>query len=378
LNIAFILYGHLDLVSGGFIYDRHLIAALRARGIAVEVFGLPWRRGLAALADNLRPWPAELARFDVIVQDELIHPSVFLRNGTLPAPPAPPAPIIALVHNVAGGGPLRRAAEARYLRAVAGVIAVSHDTLREVEALCGRAARATRAIVAPPGRDHLAPPAWLDDAFVSRRAAEAGPLRLLMVATVMPHKGLHRLLAALAGVPGWTLEVAGSLTAAPRYVRAVRARVAAAGLGDRVRLHGELPAEGLRDCYRRAQLLVLPSDSESYGLACLEALGHGLPVLVTDRGGVRELVTAGEGELLDPTDGPAWARAVAALAGDRPRLAALSRAARARFARHGTWSETAAVVDDFLRALAGPGGEPPLAREHHEGGRHQQRRRDVQ
>lgn len=372
MNIAFLLYGSLDLVSGGFIYDRHLIAALRARGIAVEVFGLPWRRGLAALADNLRLWRFDAARFDAVVQDELIHPSVFLRNGTLPAP------IVALVHNLAGGGPLRRAAEARYLRAVGGVIAVSHHTLRDVEALCGRAARATRAIVAPPGRDHLAPPAWLDDAFVSRRAAEAGPLRLLMVATVMPHKGLHRLLAALAGVPGWTLEVAGSLTAAPRYVRAVRARVAAAGLGDRVRLRGELPADELRDCYRRAQLLVLPSDSESYGLACLEALGHGLPVLVTDRGGTRELVTAGEGELLDPTDGPAWARAVAALAGDRPRLAALSRAARARFARQGTWSETAAVVDAFLRASARPRGEPPLAREHHEGGRHQQRRHDVQ
>ena len=374
MNIAFILYGHLDLVSGGFIYDRHLIAALRARGIAVEVFGLPWRRGLAALAENLRPWPAELARFDAapfdaVVQDELIHPSVFLRNGALPAP------VVALVHNVGGGGPLRRAAEARYLREVGGVIAVSHHTLRDVEALRGRAVRAA---VAPPGRDHLAPPAWLDDAFVSRRAAEAGPLRLLMVATVMPHKGLHRLLSALAGVPGWTLEVAGSLTAAPRYVRAVRAQVAAAGLGDRVRLLGELPAESLRNCYRRAQLLVLPSDRESFGLACLEALGHGLPVLVTDRGGARELVTAGEGELLDPTDGPAWARAVAALAGDRPRLAALSRAARARFARHGTWSETAAVVDAFLRSLAPPRGEPPLAREHHEGGRHHQRRYDVQ
>src|SRR6185369_16711880 len=133
-----------------------------------------------------------------------------------------------------------------------------------------------------------------------------GPLRVLHVAAVRPHKGLARLLAALAIARGgdldFVLDVVGSLDDR-RYERALRDQIARAGLDGRVRFHGQRSGEALRTFFERAQLFALPSDREAYSLACLEALGFGLPVLATSSGGLGEMVTSGkDGLLLDPHD----------------------------------------------------------------------------
>jgi glycosyltransferase involved in cell wall biosynthesis len=160
---------------------------------------------------------------------------------------------------------------------------------------------------------------------------------------VMPHKGLHRLLAALAPLQAaWTLDVVGSLTADRSYANRLRAAA-----DPRVRWHGEVVGDELWTHHRQADLFVLPSDREAYSIACLEALAFGLPVLVTARGGMREMIGPAEGLTLDPDDVGAWTAALARLAGDPPRLAGMSAAARARFTAHGTWRETAGVIQSF-------------------------------
>jgi glycosyltransferase involved in cell wall biosynthesis len=311
------------------------VNALRASGVEVEVIALPWRRPAAALAENLRPWP-DLRGLDVIVEDQLVHPAVFARHQLLRAAGLP---VVALVHNLswAPGSPapaLPAAIERAYFATVDGVIAVCQNTMAEVRALAP-----LPGVVARAGRDHLVP---------SPTVPGDGPLRLLFVGTVMPHKGLHRLLDALAGVPAptWTLDVVGSLTADAAYATHLRTRAAA-----NVRWHGEQHEDALWARYRNADVLVLPSDREAYSLAALDALGFGLPVLATDRGGMAELVTPAEGLVIAPDAPSAWAQAVLRLAGDRPCLAAMSAAARARFAGHGTWRDTASVIDHFLRAI---------------------------
>jgi glycosyltransferase involved in cell wall biosynthesis len=101
--------------------------------------------------------------------------------------------------------------------------------------------------------------------------------------------------------------------------------------------------------FRRSQVFALPSDREAYSLACLEALGYGLPALATSRGGLTEMITDGEqGYLIDPTDTGAWAAGLRALATDRERARAMSLAALARYRAHETWGEVAASVDAFL------------------------------
>jgi glycosyltransferase involved in cell wall biosynthesis len=192
-------------------------------------------------------------------------------------------------------------------------------------------------VVARPGRDHV--PAGPNQ-------APPGPLRVLFVGTVMKHKGLERLLEALAPLEGWSLDVVGSLTADPEHAARLRARAPA-----NVKWHGELQGEALWALYRGSHLFALPSDREAYSLACLEALGFGLPVLVTDRGGMAEMITGAEGMTLPPERVDRWRAAIGDLGRDRARLAAMSTAAQARFAAHGTWRETAATVSRFLAEI---------------------------
>jgi glycosyltransferase involved in cell wall biosynthesis len=334
LRIGLVIYGGLDLVSGGFLYDRQVVRGLRALGHEVEVVALPWRRFGGALAENLEPWPAGLDHCEVIVEDQLVHPAVFARHQRLRAP------IVALVHNLScpPGAPaaaLPAAVERRYFATVNGVIAVCANTLAEVRAL----ARPLSGVVARAGGDHVRP--------APPRAGD-GRLRVLFVGTVMPHKGLHRLLDALAPLPRerWTLDVVGSLTADPHHAALMQARAP-----DNVRFHGELGGDALWERHRAADVFALPSDREAYSLACLEALAFGLPVLVTERGGMGEMITGPEGLTLPPDRTERWTEALTRLWREPSSRAAMSDAARARHAAHGSWHQTAVVIAGYLRDL---------------------------
>jgi glycosyltransferase involved in cell wall biosynthesis len=352
MRIAFVVYGGLEQISGGFLYDRLVVERLRAAGARVQVIALPWWGPGPALAQNALPLPFAASDQDVVIEDELCHPALVLRNRGLRRAGVP---VIALCHNLGSrqpstrARPLARALERAYLRGVDGVVAVCESTRRDVEALLDRP---LPSVVAYAGRDHLVPA--IDEAAVDARAAAPGPLRVLSVAAVMPHKGLHRLLRALAGAGARALEldVAGSLTKAPAYVEEMRAHIAARALKGRVRLHGELQGEALCALYRRCHVLALPSDREAYPLAGLEALGFGLPVLLTAEGGTAELLPEGDAGLrLPPDDVAAWTVALVGLADDRRRLAIQGRAALARYRAHGTWADTAARVQALCAQL---------------------------
>src|SRR3954468_8324005 len=113
-----VIYGSLDLVSGGFLYDRMVVDELRAAGVEVEVVALPWRRPAAALAENLRPWPA-LDGCAVILEDQLGRPAVFARTERRGRP------IVALVHTLSwppGTVSLPALIERRYFASVDGTI----------------------------------------------------------------------------------------------------------------------------------------------------------------------------------------------------------------------------------------------------------------
>ncbi|HVU50256.1 MAG TPA: glycosyltransferase family 4 protein [Polyangia bacterium] len=353
MRIAFMLLGDLDRVSGGFIYDRMLVERLRARGHAVEVVSLPWRSRARAVTANLRPLPPGLAAADVVIQDELCHAAVFARNRQLRRAGVP---IVALVHNLGSVGPrgrgrsLARAVEHRYLRSVDGIVAVCESTLRDARAPL---VRDVPVVVAPAGRDHL-PPSRPDAAAVASRARSPGPLRVLSSAAVVRSKGLHRLIDAIARPGGpFELDVAGALDADRAQVRRVRALIERLGVGARVRLHGLLRGAPLWALYDRAHVLALPSDREAYPLAVVEALGFGLPVLVTDRGGASEVLGAGpQGQALPPDDVAAWSRALASLAADRARLEAAGLAALARYAALGTWDDVASRVEALCARAA--------------------------
>jgi len=371
MRIAFVAYGSLDQISGGFIYDRSLVSALRSLGHEVDVFGLRWPSYLGAVArafvlgPPLRRPPANTPIYDAVIQDELIHPSVFHTNRNTGGWPRGRL-LLSLVHNLRSRQPgealagLKARVERRYLATVDGLICVCAATLADARAL---GASGLPAIVVPPGRDHVTPD--VDEAVIDERSRAPGPLRVLYAAAVRREKGLHRLLAALARIPdrAFTLDVVGR-PASPRYARAIRGQVARLGFEAQVRFHGERTGAELAALFRRSHVLALPSEREAYSLSCLEALGFGLPVLAPSSGGMGEMIENGrEGFLLDPEDRDAWARALGTLAGDRGTLRAMAGAALARYRAHATWREAAGAAATFIEArLPAARARPQAAR----------------
>lgn len=354
MRVGLVIYGHLDIVSGGYRYDRRLVDYLRRCGDTVTVYARPWRNYLRHLADNLSPaWQTELqkAAVDVLLQDELNHPSLFGLNRRLQATTA--YPIISIVHHLrsseahgAWANRLYRAVERRYLATVDGFICNSPATAASVTALVGSE---RPLLVALPGREDT-PPA-MDEAAIRRRALASGPLRLVFLGNLIPRKGLHTLIAALAELPKGRvrLTVIGDPTVAPGYAARCQRQVRRLGLTAVVDFRGLLAEADVAAELAQGQVLVIPSTHEGFGMAYLEGMGYGLPAVAGRFGGAAAVVTDGEnGFLVTPGDVTALAHRLARLADDRDLLLRLSLAARERYRRHPTWDEMAARVRAFL------------------------------
>src|SRR5262249_35153231 len=92
----------------------------------------------------------------------------------------------------------------------------------------------------------------------------------------------------------------------PSTVDHVRTLVSTHGLGDRVSLVGAQHGAALEACWDRADLFVLATYSETYGMAVAEALSHGLPVVSTATGAIPELVGSDAGVLVPPETQAPW------------------------------------------------------------------------
>jgi len=164
----------------------------------------------------------------------------------------------------------------------------------------------------------------------------AGPgVELLCVATLNPGKGHEHLLRALADSADdrWHLTCAGSLRRHPSTVSRVRALLHERDLDTRVTLIDEVGAEELAACYARADVFVLATLRETYGMAVAEALAHGLPVVSTATGAIPVLVGSAAGLLVAPGDQVGLAGALHRVIADaalRRELAAGARAVRGR------------------------------------------------
>lgn len=357
MKIGLVIYGRLDTLSGGYLYDRRMVAALAQRGHVVTVISLPAVNYPLRLALD---WagPVTAARLpaglDLLIQDELCHPSLIRWNTRRRGHRGP---VVTLVHQVLCDEPrppwqnrFLRSVEKRYLDGVDAFVFNSRFTR---ETVWGLTAGDRPHVVAPPGGDRLEPRPTPKS--IALWAQDSGPLRLLFLGNIIPRKGLLPLIDALAGLPGdiWSLRAAGRLDMDRGYVRRVRNALRDRGLADRVRLLGPRKGPLLVDELARAQVLCMPYAYEGFGMATLEAQGFGLPVIGCRAGATRELVSDGlDGYLVDAGDHAAVQRAVAHLHHDRTALAKIGLAARRRFERQPTWAESMGRLADFLENLA--------------------------
>jgi len=160
MRVGLVIYGSLDTLSGGYLYDRRLVAYLEQQGDRVTLIARPWRNYARHLTDNVSSeWRRGLAGdYDVLLQDELVHPSLAWANGRLP--PGRP-PLVAVVHHLRGSearpawqNSFYQLVERRYLRSVDAFIYNSQTTRRAVEAQIDAA---RQGVVAAPGGNRLRP-----------------------------------------------------------------------------------------------------------------------------------------------------------------------------------------------------------------------------
>lgn len=343
-DFVFAIPGDLDTPTGGYIYDKRMIAELRELGWRPEVLGLGdgFPRPTALTRAAARAHLSDVPKGRPIVIDGLAF-------GVLPE--AGEAlrethPLVALVHHPlaleTGVSPQDAAAlresERAALACTRGVIVTSPATARTLAAEFG--VPRERITVAPPGTDR--PPAV--------RRQRTSQVALLAVGAVVPRKGYDVLVEALAQLLDlpWRLTIVGDCGRDPPTAARLRADIKRHRLEPRVTIEDAVAAERLSGLYSAADLFVLPSRHEGFGMAYAEAIAHGLPVIGTTAGAIPDTVPAQAGILVPPDDVSALAATLRHLIekpDEREKLAAGAQAAAATLP---TWRGSAEL---FAQAI---------------------------
>ncbi|RDS65409.1 glycosyltransferase family 4 protein [Streptomyces sp. M7] len=353
-SVHFVMPGGVDdpaAPSGGNAYDRRVSLDLPGFGWQVHKHAVvgAWPRPEAAARAELARTLREFPDGAVVLLDGLVACGV----PEIVVPEAERLRLAVLVHLPLGDETGLEpsvaadldARERTVLRAVDAVVATSDWAVRRLVSHHGLAPE--RVHVAAPGAD-IAPLASGTD----------GVSRLLCVAAVTPRKGQHQLVEALATVTDlpWRCSLVGGLNHDPVYVDELRSLIARHGLTDRLVLAGPQAGAELDASYNSADLMVLTSYAETYGMAVTEALARGIPVLATDVGGVPEAVGRAPdggvpGILVPPENPAAIAAELRGWFGEADVRRRLKAAARGRRAALNGWAGTARSLAAVLGRL---------------------------
>jgi glycosyltransferase involved in cell wall biosynthesis len=345
-DVVFAVPGDLDTPTGGYAYDKRMIAELRELGWRPQVLnlgeGFPRPSALARAAANAHL--REVPKGRPVVIDGLAFGVMPEAAETLSVT----HPLIALVHHplafetglTAEEAAALRASERRALAFAHGVVANSAATARSLAATY--AVPAERITIAPPGTDR-APQ-------IQRH--HSGSIALLAVGSIVPRKGYDVLVEALARLIDlpWHLTVVGD-DRDPATAARLRADIEHHKLGPRVSLVGAVDSSHLAELYAAADLFVLPSRYEGFGMAYAEAIAHGLPVIGTTAGAIPDTVPATAGVLVPPDDTPALAAVLRRLIENTEERARLAAGARTAAESLPTWQESANLFSDAIERV---------------------------
>lgn len=355
MHIGFLIYGTLDTISGGYIYDQHVVDHLRAQGHRVDLISLPWRHYAAHLSDNQSDTlfaQLSTAAYDLLIQDELNHPSLFALNRRLKRHIS--YPLVSLVHHLRSDerrppllNQLYRYVEQAYLETIDGFIFNSQTTKERVARLVSPL---PPHVVATPAGDRFT--GRLSLARIQRRTRREG-LRIACVASLQPRKGIHLLVEALAQLPpDVTLALVGPQDSNPAYTAHIEGLVETHGLQRRVHIYGQLDGLALREQLVAADVFAMPSSYEGFGIAYLEGMAFGLPAIGTTAGAAWELITHGvNGYLVPPEKVNGLVPLLDRLRRDKGLLLRMSQNALERYNRQPTWTESCTQIEHFLQAL---------------------------
>jgi glycosyltransferase involved in cell wall biosynthesis len=347
-RVAFAVPGDLATPTGGYAYDRRMIAELQKLGWQVDVVGLgegfprPGPDIKAKARDTLAGVPNECPIvIDGLALGVLPEAAQELRGRN---------PLLALVHH-----PL--ALETGLEPAVAEALRKS-----ERDAL----AAAVGVVVTSPSTatlladDYDVPPEFITvvcpgtDRGETAKGSIDGLVRLLAVGAVVQRKGFDVLIEALAAIASlpWRLTIAGDRTRDVKAAEQLDADIRRHGLSARVDVLGTMPAERIASLYAGADIFVLASRFEGYGMAFAEALAHGLPVVGTTAGATPDTVPPNAGVLVEPNDVKALTRTLRMLIENPKERQWLASGAREAGRALPSWEDQAALLAEAIEALA--------------------------
>lgn len=347
LAIALMVPAPFDAVSGGYGYDRRIVAGLRARGHAVRVVELAGRHPLADAAAEAAAWQAiaELAPGEIPVIDGLGLPAFAPAAEALSR-----AHAVGLIHHPtplekglseADAARLREK-EAQLLPLLARIVATSRAT---AQALAGMGIPETRIGVVEPGTDP-APRA---------PGSQGSGCAILSLGAAVPRKGHDLLLRALGRLADldWRLTIVGSLARHRAHAAALAALARDLMIAERVTFAGVIGDDALDALWSATDLFALATWHEGYGMAVAEALKRGIPCALTAGGAVADLLPVDAGVIVPPGDWMALSRAMRRPIFDTALRHRMSDAALAAGQRLPGWETQAEAFARELAAVAG-------------------------
>jgi glycosyltransferase involved in cell wall biosynthesis len=347
-RVAFLIPGDLSLPTGGYGYDRRILARLPAHGVDVVHVQVPGGYPFPTL-DDLAETEAVIAALpdnQVLFIDGLAYGAMGfdLVNRIR-------QPIVALCHHPlaleSGLSEARQAqlklSERNALARARHVVVTSRMTARILAEDFG--VNADSILVAEPGTDR------------AQRAKGSinghnGPPLLLAVGSIVPRKGydvLIRALEPLADRP-WTLSIVGAARN-EALLAALEKQIADAGLGTRIRLLGARSESELDAIFAAADVFVMPSLFEGYGMVLGEAMARGLPIVCTTGGAAAETAPNAAALKVPPGDAAAFSTALARVLDDVSLRGAMSDAAWSAGLMLPTWDDAAKRIAAVLKAV---------------------------
>ncbi len=336
MHVGFVVYGDLERVTGGHIYDRLVVEQLRELGDRVTVISL--EPGASTLPDLE-------AALDVVVADA----QCFRELVPLFAAAPPSVRRVLLVHHLTAWEQPPGARRDELLALERAAIASAHGCVATSRVTADRLHHeglARAVVVAEPGADRL------PRSLTGGQEPSGALIRVLFVGNILRRKRVLELCRAFAGLPGANAElVLVGAELEPDYAVEVRAVVADAELRGRVHFCGPLSAADVAEQLERADVLVLPSELEGYGMVLSEALWASVPVIAARVGAAEQLVNQTEAGLLyEPSDRAGLSATLAAFVSDGALRARLRGAAWRAAETLPRWRDTALALRSSFTA----------------------------
>jgi glycosyltransferase involved in cell wall biosynthesis len=354
LKIGFAIYDNLENYSGSSLYMRKLVDFFHIQGDQVTMVTMPVQNYFFRLSNAyINSFLERFYQydFDFLIIDELTHPSLDWMNRRFIKPTT--YPVISMIHQLRTSEPhpksikwIYRQFEKKYILSVDGFIYNSQATKHAVEAVAGKK---LKGVVAFPSGDRL--PHQLGVHQIVQRAHQE-ILNIIFVGSIIPRKGLHILMKALARITNknWFLNIVGNMRLDPTYAQDIMRFVETHQLTNHIKFHGKLSDEKLEELLNLSHVLAVPSTYEGFGIVYLEAMGFGVVPIGTKAGGAREIIFSGQDGYLISADQAQedLAKKLEALLNDRNRLAAMGVASFHKYKQYPTWYETCERIRAFL------------------------------